>query len=262
MSTQAEREYLRAKARVKLERQIAREAERERWAAAHPHGGKVAAALLVFGLLLMFIGVQIVMQNNPWKTSSAPLQPIPSTTTTVPPRGGPGECGSPHSDECAPITTTPFPSTNAPGRTVPPNGEQLPQACPDDPTKWCLGLTTLTNQPGVPPTPTYPSWTPTTTLPPAPQGVDPDVRKRNIGLVCANLAESPTSQQVTVIIEAMRRAGIPPEQAADIIHAAVTSVCPQFKDLVNNALRNLSASPTTTMPTIPGVPGSRQGQTI
>jgi hypothetical protein len=104
----AEREYLRAKARVKLERQMAREAKR----AENPPNGKVAVALLVLGLLLLVIGVSIVMHNNPWRTSPGPMMPVTTTPTTLSPRGGPGECGYPHSDECGygPTTTPTTPT--------------------------------------------------------------------------------------------------------------------------------------------------------
>jgi hypothetical protein len=78
MRTQAELDYLRAKARWKLERQLARQERNEN---SNP---TVAVAALVFGLLLLFIGVAIVTNNNPWRTNPAPLQPIPSTTPTTP----------------------------------------------------------------------------------------------------------------------------------------------------------------------------------
>jgi hypothetical protein len=81
MRTEAEWEYKRAKAKLKLERLRAE----ERWAAEHPHSGKViAAALLVLSATLLFVGVTLLMQNNPWRHSPAPLQPVPSTTSTTP----------------------------------------------------------------------------------------------------------------------------------------------------------------------------------
>jgi hypothetical protein len=102
----AELDYLRAKAKWKLERQMARRARDE-----ERRGNrslKVDLALLVIGLLLLIIGVSIVMHNNPWRTSPG-LTPVTTTPTTVSPRGGPGECGYPHSDECGygPTTTPP-----------------------------------------------------------------------------------------------------------------------------------------------------------
>lgn len=91
----AELEYLRAKARWKLERQRRRQAEDAK------RSLPVDMALLVVSLLLLFIGVSIVMHNNLWRTSPGPLTPVTTTpTTTVSPRGGPGECGYPNSDEC------------------------------------------------------------------------------------------------------------------------------------------------------------------
>jgi hypothetical protein len=160
MRTQAELDYLHAKARLKLERQMARRARDEERGS---RSLKVDLALMAVGLMLLFIGVSIVMNNNPWRMSPAPLQPMPSVTstttpthpdechqpwngtpswcpgatpmptpnpcgspfggkwcdptptTTVPPRGDPGECGYPNSDECGygpttQTTTEPFPT--------------------------------------------------------------------------------------------------------------------------------------------------------
>ena len=108
MRTQAELDYLRAKARWKLERQLARQERNEN---SNP---TVAVAALVFGLLLLFIGVAIVTNNNPWR---------PTTPTGQP-------CASPRAPCCAgpPIESMnmwPGPALMNCGNCVPPQGTRL-----------------------------------------------------------------------------------------------------------------------------------------
>jgi hypothetical protein len=238
MSTNAE---MRAKAKRKLEEQLerqVRQAQRRRMIV------PVAGA---FGVFAALAGI-ILGASSTYHQQATPLAPITTTTTPYTPTTTPTTtpwqpdwkqyCAT-HIDtvECgngSDVTTTTMPTTPMPAW---PPGSGPCTVHPREAPEGCL-----------------------TTLPPAPSGVNPDVRKKNIGLVCANLAESPTPQQVTAIVTNMRLAGIGADEAADIIHAAVTSVCPQFKDLVNDAIRNLPTSPPST--TIPGVPGSQQGQAI
>jgi hypothetical protein len=183
--TAAERELLRAKARVKLERQIAdREFENR-----HP---AVVAAVSVFGILLMIIGVFILMKNNPWRSGPGPLTPIPSTSTitvTPPPtciltpqmrgcRYPDGPC--PRVGPCVTMTPPP-PITNLPGlpgspqwcaqypndrencgpttTTTPPPITDLPQWCAHHPNdrENCAPI----------PTTCDPSWEECNQLPPA-----------------------------------------------------------------------------------------------
>jgi hypothetical protein len=84
MRTQAELDYLRAKARWKLERQLARQERNEN---SNP---TVAVAALVFGLLLLFIGVAIVTNNNPWRPTTPTGQPCASPRAPCC-AGSPGE---------------------------------------------------------------------------------------------------------------------------------------------------------------------------
>ncbi len=160
MRTDAELEYLRAKARWKLERARRRQAEDAK------RNLPVDLALLVVGLLVLFIGVAIVMRTPDahWPTGPAPLQPI--TTTTTPPGAGCSEYTMPDGScrQCPPswgddcrggthITTPTRPTTTPPGDPCPETG-QRPGApwgvcnggpCPDRPD-WCVSPT--------PPTPT------------------------------------------------------------------------------------------------------------
>jgi hypothetical protein len=223
MTTQAEREYLRAKARLKLERQREREAERERRAVEHPHGGKVAAAMIIFGLMMMVIGVTILMRNNPWKSGPAPLTPIPSTTTitfTPPPtciltlqmrgcRWPDGPC--PRVGPCVTMTPPP-PITDLPG---------LPGS-----SQWCAQYPNDRENCGPTTTPT----TPPTTAPPrgGPGECDPYRDECN--------QRAPTTPTTSPF---------PTQLLCDAIKPTPPN-CPV----------------ESPVPTVPGVPGSRQGQVI
>jgi len=80
--------------------------------------GKVAAYSLA---AIAAIGAYGILHASPGKFPvNPPLQPLPTTktvTVTETPRGGPGECGYPNSDECY---TQPPRSTYVPPTTLPP----------------------------------------------------------------------------------------------------------------------------------------------
>ena len=144
----------------KLERARRRQAEEDA-----KRNLPVDLALLVVGLLVLFIGVAIVMRTPDahWPTGPAPLQPI--TTTTTPPGAGCSEytmpdgscrqCPPSWGDDCRGGThiTTPTrptkrrPATRAqrPGRGPALRGRVQRRAGPDRPD-WCVSPT--------PPTPT------------------------------------------------------------------------------------------------------------
>jgi hypothetical protein len=83
-----------------------------------PQSRAVHAALLIISLMLLYVGVSYLLNNNPWRDSPPPLQPIPSTTTAPTPT-----CEwFPHRDGCYKpdgpcvqgepcVTVTPTPTT-------------------------------------------------------------------------------------------------------------------------------------------------------
>ena len=109
MRTQAEIDYLRAKAKLKLERQIADREFENRHPAVVAAVSVFAILLMIIGVFLLIIGVFILMNSNPWRSGPAPLQPIPSTTTTW----------TPTSTYVPPTTLSPTTSTQTPGISCP-----------------------------------------------------------------------------------------------------------------------------------------------
>jgi hypothetical protein len=189
-----------AEAKWKLARARRRQAE------PRVSGVKVStvAALLVLSALMLIVGVHLLMQNNPWRTNPAPLTPIPSTSTltVTPPRGGPGECGYPYSDECGRTSPTTTPTTAPPTAVTPCGSATHPnqtEACGD--CQFWHGIDACVDPPDG-------TWTPTPTTT-KPDEFPPDV-----------------------MCDALKRHQVP-----------------------------APGCPPTTEPTVPGVPGSRQGQT-
>ena len=247
MSSEAERvaetELRRAKVKLKLERALARRAERE----AHPYLAVVfPVASLVVGVVLMFCGITVLM-HQPWRVGPTPLQPITSTTPTitVPPRGGPGECGYPYSDECGRPSPTTTPSTAVSPCGSDPAHPLLNEACGDC-QYWHVryghsidGCFDPSEQPG------------TTTVP-----IPPDLENGP----CSGAGEGPNC---------------PPTTTTEPTHAP-TPACPQGttnpdcnwtpKQYEQYFCEHIKPTPpncpATTEPTIPGVPGSQQGQAV